>query len=103
MATRFKLQPDPTFRKKVELPVPGGSTAPVEFVFKYRDRTELKAFLDGPERSDTDAILEMCAGWDLADAFNRESVDVLVRNFIPAPALIWEAYLGELTRTREKN
>lgn len=104
MAARFKLQPDPTFQASVLIPIPGAAAAPVVFVFKYRDRTELQQLLDrAGGLEDVPAILEMCQGWDLADAFTPEAVTTLVRNYVTAPALIWEKYLDELTRIREKN
>ena len=55
--------------------------------------------------SDTDLIMEMCTGWELTDPFNRESVDLLVRNYIQAGNAIFETYLDEHTssKAREKN
>lgn len=107
---KFKLQPAPTFRAPVEIPVPGEGRSKVLFDFKYRDRDAMKEFLEKvgnteTQLSDTDLIMEMCTGWELTDPFNRESVDLLVRNYIQAGSAIFEKYLDEHTssKAREKN
>jgi hypothetical protein len=38
---KFKLSPDPTFVFPVQIPVPGGDSAPVKFTFKYRTQSEM--------------------------------------------------------------
>lgn len=101
---RLKLQPDPTFKAKVGIPVPGAPAAEVEFTFKYRDRQALQAFIEASDgREDVDTLMEMCTGWELVDPFNRESLDLLVGNYISAPRAIFERYIEEHTKVRQKN
>lgn len=105
---KFKLQPAPTFTAPVEIPVPGDGLSKVVFTFKYRDRDAMKAFLakvSAPESTMTDEELieEMCVGWELADPFERASVELLVRNYIQAAGAIFDKYLDEHTKARAKN
>ncbi len=101
---KLKLQPEPIFKSKVGIPVPGGKDELVEFTFKYRDRDELKKFFEAAvDRQDAETLLDMCTGWDLTDPFNRESMDLLVKNYATAPGIIMQAYLEEHTKARSKN
>jgi hypothetical protein len=104
---KLKLQPDPTFRAKVHIGVPGSDDAEVEFTFKYRNRDEFLSFLDPLQKDgaafDTDLVMAMCNGWDLLDAFTAENVGLLCLNYVSAPRAIFEAYGKELTKARAKN
>lgn len=101
---KLKLQPNPTFTAKVAIHVPGEEPAEVEFTFKHRNREELKSFAAGmKDREDVDIIMDMASGWELADAFTKDAVALLVANYFAAPDAIFQAYLQELTRAKEKN
>lgn len=104
---KFKLQPSPTFKLRVELPVPGEGWVPVEFVARYRDRVALLAFMDGARKAeaadDPDLILQMCEAWELADPFTRESLVTLTTNYPTAGRAIFDSYIDELMKVREKN
>lgn len=105
---KFKLQPAPTFTAPVEIPVPGEGLSKVVFTFRYRDRDAMKAFLNkvsdaDKQMSDSELIEEMCDGWELTDPFNRESIDMLVLNYIQATSAIFDKYLDEHTKARAKN
>jgi hypothetical protein len=105
---KFKLQPAPTFTAPVDIPVPGDGFSKVVFTFKYRDRQQMKTFLDRiakPDEPITDAemIEDMCSGWELTDPFTRESIDLLVLNYIGATSAIFDKYLEEHTKARAKN
>lgn len=101
---KLKLNPDPTFTATVPVPIPGGDPAPVVFTFKHRDRKAIEAFLKSAhEREDAANILEMASGWDLADAFTRENVEVFVANYIGGTRAVFDVYLEELTKARAKN
>lgn len=101
---KLKLQPEPTFRAKVCIAVPGAAPVDVEFTFKYRNRDEVQAFIDASkERDNVATILEMCTGWELADAFDAENVGTLALNYIAAPEAIFTTYLDELTKVARKN
>lgn len=102
---KLKLQPDPTFQAKVEIAVPGAAPAGVVFTFKHRTRQEMERFLPtvGEMENDTQMVMAICTGWELADEFNVANVAALVDSYISAPAAIFEAYLKELTGARAKN
>lgn len=102
--SKLKLVPDATFKATVKIPVAGGESSPVEFVFRHRSKADLEKFIDTlAERSDEDSILAMSEGWDLEDKFNAESIKLLTENYIGAALEIYFAYRSELTKTREKN
>ena len=46
MTFQFKLDAAPTFEATVAIPVPGGTTAPVKFVFKHYKKDELADLFD---------------------------------------------------------
>jgi hypothetical protein len=100
---KLKLTPDPTFKTKVAIPVPGAGTADVEFVFKHRTKDEAKAWLDQAEDSDAESILAIATGWNLDDEFNEENITKLCQSYAGAAVAIVNAYLGELRGTRTKN
>jgi hypothetical protein len=102
---KIKLNPDPTFSAPVTLPVPGKPSVEVEFTFKHRTRSELKAFIDvSGERQDADTIMAMCTGWELEEVFNKDNVDLLVENLcLSAPSRVFNVYLDQLIKGREKN
>lgn len=99
---KLTLNPNPTFKAKVDIPTHGGGSAEVDFTFKHRKKDELQEWLR-VERDDVATILEMVAGWDLEEPFNAESVGVLVQNYIGAASAIFDKYVAELLRTRAKN
>lgn len=108
--SRLKLIPDPSFAARVSIPVPGKKPVEVEFTFKYRSRDEVESLCkmldtreDNPLKTDTALIMAVASGWELVDEFNKENVDQFVQSYIAAPALIFEAYLKELTGNRQKN
>lgn len=104
---KFKLQPDPTFKRRVSIPVPGDAKAgDIEFTFKFRSRDSLSEFyrsVSAGEIPRVDAILAMATGWDLSDEFNAENVKVLDETFIGALERVVEAYWDEHTKALEKN
>jgi hypothetical protein len=102
---KLKLQPDPTFKAKVAIVVPGAEPSNVVFTFKHRSRQEMDRFLKAVSdmKDDVEMVMALATGWDLADDFTEENVRTLVDSYISAPAAIFEAYLSELTGNRRKN
>lgn len=102
---KLKLQPDPTFKAKVEISVPGAAPASVVFTFKHRSRQEMDRFLKSVSdmKDDVEMVMALATGWELADDFNEENVKALVDSYISAPASIFEVYIKELTGARSKN
>ena len=75
MALKLKLNPEPTFKAKVGIPVPGSRPVDVVFTFKHRTREEILEWVQ-ESRDDTDAesVADAAAGWDLDDEFTPENI-----------------------------
>lgn len=110
--TAFTLDPKPTFKLTVEIPVPGEAFVPLELTCKYRNRTELVAFTETvigdtdkgvAPMSDAETIKGIVEGWSLSDAFNDENLGKLANNFPGAASAIYLAYMDELLKVRRKN
>lgn len=107
----FSLQPKPTFKSEVLIPVPGGSTAKVKFVLKHKSRSALKEFFNsltstegGESRPDHEALMELVDGWEGVDQpFSQENLETLVDNYPGAARAIFDAYNSALFEAREKN
>lgn len=106
------------FNKSITIELLDGSTADIEMKFKYRTRKEYAALLDAIMQKEApkkgkkaevveesisevfarlgdgtaDFILDIADGWDLDDAFNKESVIDLIDKFPAATNAISEAY-----------
>jgi hypothetical protein len=101
---KLKLQPDPTFKATVLIPAAGMPDVSLEFTFKHRTRDQLRKFVEeSAERDDADTILDMATAWELADAFDKENVSLLVQNYTAAARAVFDKYLDELARARVKN
>jgi hypothetical protein len=105
MASKFKLQPDPTFQAKVEIPRPGDSPASITFTFKHRSKEEMERFVKeaATMEDDLQVVMAVATNWDLSDTFNEENVKTLISNYIAAPQKVFETYLQELSGNRRKN
>jgi hypothetical protein len=102
--TKFSLVPNPTFKAKVAIPVPGASAELVEFTFKGRTREQFKTFIDGlKDREDVEVVMDIASGWELDDAFDKKNVEELCENYLGAARSIIEKYLHELTQARLGN
>ena len=100
---KLKLNPDPTFKAKVAVPVPGG-TADVEFTFKYRDRKTALAWVDeSKDAEEADLMLEMAEAWDLDDPFDRDSMEKLCNSYPGASRAVADRYMRELAGIRQGN
>lgn len=101
---KLTLAAAPTFKANVMIPLPGKKPTPVEFVFKGRTRNQFREFVEGlADREDVDVILDIASGWDLEDPFSKESVELLVQNYLGAAKAVIEKYLTELTGARLGN
>ncbi|MFJ2989953.1 phage tail assembly chaperone [Collimonas sp. NPDC087041] len=101
----FKLNPNPTFKAKVDIPVPGDKKQSIEFEFKHKDKDAFKEFIGTIEKlSDVDTILAISVGWSGVDAdFSPESVALLVKNYHAAAQAIYRKYADELIQGRLGN
>lgn len=100
---KLTLKPDPTFKAKVGIPVPGSDEpAEVEFVFKHRTRDELDKWMS-ETGEDLQKVLEMASGWDLPDKFTDANVQKLLQNYFGAASAIVTGYLSELLKAKTGN
>lgn len=101
----FRLQPDPTFWAKVEIPVPGGDPVPLEIEFRHKRRDDAMRFADAlSSRAPLESLREVVAGWRGADVeFSEAALAELDANYLGAAERILVVYLEELRGARRKN
>lgn len=101
----FKLKPNPTFKAKVNIHVPGEQKPGViEFVFKHKTKDQLAEFEKAKGRTDVEVVMDIAAGWDLSDEeFSPETLGQLFQNYVTAPADIVNAYSAALYGARLGN
>lgn len=105
---RLKLNPEPTFKAKVGVPVPGGRTAEVEFTFQYRSKSELAKWHDEVREFPQDVaeatlLRTFVLGWDLDDEFNDENIRRLCDAYPGAASAAMDVYLRESWGARRGN
>lgn len=101
---KLTLNAAPTFKAKVGVPVAGGASVDVEFTFRHRTKKQLEEFVQGISgQKDVDTFMAMVIGWELEDEFNPANVEKLLDNYIGAALAIYQAYLEELVKAKEKN
>jgi len=102
----FKLEPNPTFRCKIHIPVPGTAKGvPIEFEFRHKAKTTLQAYIEEAKTGEEVALLEeVIVGWSGVDAeYSRDSLALLLNNFPAAGAAILAGYVRELADARLGN
>lgn len=104
----LKLQPAPTFRAKVGIPVPG-QDKPEEIVciFAHMTRDEFRDFA-APEvaskRTDAESLARIMRGWEGVDAeFSADALALLCQQYHGAAYAISTAFVAELTKARLGN
>lgn len=113
----FKLKANPTFVAVVGIPVAGGASVPVAWIFKHRTWPQIvdfEASIKG--RSDLDVVLDMVDGWvsdeeeakrlkaePMEEEFTKENLEILIQNRVGLPPAIFEVYKTELLKAKEKN
>jgi len=101
---KISLNPNPTFKAKAPIHVPGGRKAEIEWIFKYRDADEFKEFMEALDgRKDIDILMDIASGWDLEEAFDQKNLEVLTKKYIGSARATLETYVNELTGARAKN
>lgn len=110
MASKLKLQPNPTFKCKVDIPVPGCEAVPVEFEFRHRVAADAYKFYgewlardefggDG----DTEMLYALIAGWDIEEDYSRDNLALLLANYPAAGQALVDGYLDGLLNRRRGN
>ena len=105
MATLFKLNPEPTFRVTVAIPVAGGEPMDLDIEFRHKTRDESRSwFASFAGRSEADCLLDVIAGWHNCEtAFGKESLETLLQNYAQSGSAILAAYAKEITGARLGN
>lgn len=105
----FKLEPNPTFKAKVAIPVPGSPVgkSTLEIEFRHKTKAALQAYLESTTtnaRDDIDALAEIIVGWhDIDVDYNRDNLATLLQNYPAAAPAIVSAYVKELADARLGN
>lgn len=99
MATIFKINPDPTFRVLVGIPVAGRKSMPLDIEFRHKTRDELKEYSDGfSTKSEIENLMDIVAGWRNCDAkFDQAALELLLQNYSQASNAIIAAYTKAVT------
>lgn len=101
---KFTLNPNPTFKHKVPMPIPGGAFVNVEFTFKHRGKEEFTEFLErAKDLDDTELVLAIASGWELEEPFDKDNVEQLVENYVGAARAIFTSYMDEIVKARVGN
>lgn len=102
----FKLQPNPTFRKVVEIRTPGGEAASIDCEFRHFSRPQLLAFSGegAAGRTDAQTLGAILADWHNVDQpMTPEALQTLVDNYPDAAWKLLSAWSDELTPQRLGN
>ena len=101
----FKLQPNPTFRAKVAIPVPGEASVKVEFEFRHKPKDDLLGYLQATAgREDLDVLLDVVVRWwEVDEDFSREALGKLLQNYPGSGPAIIGTYAKELADARLGN
>ncbi len=101
---KFVLEAAPTFKLKVDIPIPGQKPEKVELTFRHRTREELDTYLRAlPGRDEVDILKDVLVGWELGDVFNDANLAKMNQNYPAAFRAIHDAYLEELAGIARKN
>ncbi|HAV1970652.1 TPA: hypothetical protein JG946_000949 [Enterobacter hormaechei subsp. steigerwaltii] len=116
MATKFTLNPKPTFKLSVSIPRPGEDDGVVTLIVRHNTRKQLKDMEDNLKRAaelvdgsadQVDAPLnylaEIIESWNIDSEYNRDNLALLLENYPRAFDSIVSAYTKELYAVREKN
>lgn len=103
----FKLQPNPTFKTTVHIPVPGDKAEAVLFTFRHKSRTQLDAMLkqlaDGDLQFDA-AVKDIVVEWTYPGVdFSPEALDQCLDMFPGSGLAIFSAFRESLLEARRKN
>jgi len=105
----FKLNPNPTFKAQVLIPVPGGADGKITVLFKHKGRKALQEFFasltdEANTRTDVDALGELIADWEGVDAkYTAENLEQLLDAYPSAAMALFDAYRNTAMAAVAKN
>jgi len=105
---KLSISQNPTFDAIIKIPLPGTDkeAQPVRFTFKVLGRAAMKEFLDRlqqPGDNETASLMEVVAGWEFDDEFNKTSMEKLLDTFIGIGGIIIRTFIDEQTKARLGN
>ena len=112
MASKITLQPNPSFKHTVLLPLAGkAEPEALELTFKHKTRSQLQEiFTNGftpltgeGEDGDTKFFMDFVSGWDIDADFTVENVTAFLENYSGAGQFIWFEYINEIGKARVGN
>lgn len=104
MSKAFSLNPSPTFASSISFPVAGSDKATIKIDYHHKTTADLSDYLKRIKKmTDLDAAMEIMAGWELSEEFNRESVEKLFQNYGGSARAVLQSYVSELMGAREGN
>jgi hypothetical protein len=102
----LKIQANPTFTSRVEIPTPEGPVA-IKMVFKHMDTDKYDEFIKREaelKRSNEDAIMDIAEDWSGVDGdFTRENIAKVCKQYHAAAGAIVTAFINELTQAKAGN
>jgi len=101
----FKLQPDPTFWSKVQIPVTGSEPQPLEVEWRHRTVDDLQAFATAMrDRTPLDVCVDMIVSWrDVEVEFSRDALERLLQNYPLAADTFATSYLAAFRDAKRGN
>lgn len=106
MTKLLKLNPDPTFEKTVQIPLPDGDFGEIIIEYNHLGKKEweknLNELKDG-DNIDIELVLLLVKNWSLEEPFNRENVAKLIDNYPRVGGQIVEIWGNCIFGEREKN
>ena len=101
----FQLEPSPTFTAPVAIPLPGGETATIDFIFKHKKKAAFQQFVDSiKDQPELATCAEVVSGWANVNAeYSIEALESMLDNYHGAALAILQSYIRELTGARVKN
>lgn len=97
----LKINPNPTFKLPIELPV-AGEKEPVKFSLevKYRGSKELDEFFGQMDKQQIEAVVrDTVVGWsDVDGPFTPEALDQVLAQYLGAGLVILKAYNKEVQK-----
>lgn len=102
----LKIQPNPTFTSRVEIPTPEGNVQ-IKVEFKHMDTDAYEAFVKSEaakNRSNEETIGDIAVGWTGVDGdFTPENVAKVCKAYHAAAGAIVTAFITELTQAKAGN
>lgn len=105
MAVKLTLNPSPTFKATVEVPLPGGKAAQVGFEFVHMKVDEFDSWLKSRTDDDTwpKSIMHIAKSWDLDIPFDEENLTTMCNNYHAFGRRVLQRYTDELVGSRLGN